>query len=367
MPEVKKRADRLFLFYIFLLLVFGLVVLMSASAPLGYEKFQDTYFFVKRQILFGLLPGIILFLVVARIDYLYFKRISWLIYIITLLLLILVFIPGIGVVINGSKSWLDIFGYTFQPSELAKLGIIIVMAKLLSETKRNLSDWQSGLLPVLFFALPPLILILLQPDIGTLSILVMIILVMLYLAEVPKRYLAVMGLIGVAVMIAMVFAAPYRLQRLSTFLHPELDPQGVGYHINQAFLAIGSGGVWGLGLGHSRQKFQYLPEVSADSIFAIVAEEMGFIFSASLVVLILLIGWRGLKIAKKAPDEFSALLTAVVVVWLVWQSFLNIGAMVGVLPLTGVPLPLVSHGGSAVLVTLLAVGLVASVSRSSNL
>jgi len=228
-----------------------------------------------------------------------------------------------------------------------------------------LADWRAGLLPVLFFVLPLLVLVLLQPDLGTLSILVMIILAMLYLAEVPRKYLAVMGLIGAVVMAGMIFAAPYRLQRLSTFLHPELDPQGVGYHINQAFLAVGSGGVWGLGLGHSRQKFQYLPEVSADSIFAVIAEETGFIFSAGLVILILLIGWRGLKIAKKAPDEFSTLLVAGVMVWFVWQSFLNIGAMVGVLPLTGVPLPFVSHGGSAMLVALLAVGMVASVSKHS--
>ena len=186
---------------------------------------------------------------------------------------------------------------------------------------------------------------------------------MLYLAEVPKKYLAVMGLVGLLVMGGMVMAAPYRLQRLTTFLHPELDPQGQGYHINQAFLAIGSGGVWGLGLGHSRQKFQYLPEVSADSIFAVIAEETGFIFSIAFLVLILLIGWRGLKIAKQAPDEFGTLLTAGVVVWFVWQSFLNIGAMVGILPLTGVPLPFVSHGGSAMLVALTAVGMVASVSK----
>jgi len=361
----KKHADRLFLFYIFSLLVFGLAALMSASAPAGYEKFQDTYFFVKRQLIFGILPGLVLFLSAARVNYLYFKKLSWPIYILTIVLLVLVFIPGIGSIINGSRSWLDIFGYTFQPAELAKLGLIIILAKLLSETKRNLADWRAGLLPVLFFVLPLLVLVLLQPDLGTLSILVMIILAMLYLAEVPRKYLAVMGLIGAVVMAGMIFAAPYRLQRLSTFLHPELDPQGVGYHINQAFLAVGSGGVWGLGLGHSRQKFQYLPEVSADSIFAVIAEETGFVFSAGLVILILLIGWRGLKIAKKAPDEFSTLLVAGVMVWFVWQSFLNIGAMVGVLPLTGVPLPFVSHGGSAMLVALLAVGMVASVSKHS--
>ena len=365
MAEIKKHADRLFLFYIFLLLVFGLIALMSASAPSGYEKFSDTYFFVKRQLLFGILPGIIAFFVIAKINYLYFKKLSWPIYISTVVLLGMVLVPGIGIVLNGSRSWLNVFGYTFQPAELAKLGLIIILAKLLSESKRNLSDWQSGLLPVLFYIIPPLVLILLQPDLGTLSILVVIALVMLYLAEVPKKYLAIMGLVGLIVVGGMVMAAPYRLQRLTTFMHPELDPQGQGYHTNQAFLAIGSGGLWGLGLGHSRQKFQYLPEVSADSIFAVVAEETGFIFCVAFLALIVIIGWRGLKIAKQAPDEYGTLLVAGIIVWFIWQTFLNIGAMVGVLPLTGVPLPFVSHGGSAMLVALTAVGMVASVSKNN--
>ena len=236
-------------------------------------------------------------------------------------------------------------------------------AYLLSDQRRNFSDWETGLLPVLILLAPPLILVGAQPDLGTLSILVMIIFSMLFLAKVNKLYLIILGLLGVVVFIAMVWAAPYRAQRLTTFLHPELDPQGVGYHINQAFLAIGSGGWTGLGLGHSRQKFQYLPEVSADSIFAVIAEESGFIISTVLIILILLIGWRGLHIAKNAPDDFGRLLASGITVWFVWQSFLNIGAMVGILPLTGVPLPFVSHGGSALAVSLAAVGVVAGISK----
>jgi len=175
----------------------------------------------------------------------------------------------------------------------------------------------------------------------------------------------ILGLAGIIAFGALMLAAPYRVARLTTFLHPELDPQGVGYHINQSFLAIGSGGIWGLGIGHSRQKFQYLPEVNADSIFAVVAEEVGFIFSSLLIILILLIGWRGLRVAKAAPDEFSRLMVAGIMAWYLWQSFLNIGAMAGVLPLTGVPLPLVSHGGSAMMTMLLAMGIVVGVSRES--
>lgn len=357
------KADRLFLLCVLALTIFGLIVLTSASAPVGYEKFNDTYFFVKKQILYGLMPGLLLFLIFARLNHVYLKKLSWLIYIFSLALLVLVFIPGIGAIINNSRSWIAIAGFTFQPSELAKLSIVLILAALLSQTKRDLNSWQSGLLPILVVIAPAVILILLQPDVGTLSILVVIILLLLYLGRVPNRYLLVLSLLAVLAFVGLIWAAPYRVQRLTTFLHPELDPRGIGYHINQAFLAIGSGGWWGLGLGHSRQKFQYLPEVSSDSIYAIIAEEMGFFFSAALVVLILTIGWRGLKIAKKAPDEFGYLLVSGIVIWFVWQSFLNIGAMVGVLPLTGVPLPFVSHGGSALATALAAVGVVASVSR----
>jgi cell division protein FtsW len=170
-------------------------------------------------------------------------------------------------------------------------------------------------------------------------------------------------MVGIICFMGLVFAAPYRMNRLTTFLHPELDPQGVGYQINQAYLAVGSGGFWGLGFGHSRQKFQYLPEVNADSIYAVIAEEMGFIISTLVVLLILLIGCRGLKIAQGSTDEYGQFLVTGIMVWFMWQSFLNIGAMVGALPLTGVPLPLISHGGSAYMSVLAALGIVVNVSK----
>jgi len=361
----EKKADRIFLLYILIWLVLGLVILTSASGPVGYSRFDDAYFFIKRQILFGLIPGVILFLFLARVRYEYWRKLSWVFYLGAILLMALVFVPGIGLVLNGSRSWLNIFGYSFQPAEMAKLGMIIMAAALLSNKKRDLTDWQNGLLPVLAIMAPILILVLVQPDVGTFSILVVILFFMLFVARVPKLYLFILGILGVALMVVMVLVAPYRLQRLTVFLHPELDPQGVGYHTNQAFLAIGSGGFWGLGLGNSRQKFQYLPEVSADSVYAVMGEELGFIFSAGLVVLILATIWRGLKIAKNTYDDFGKLLVVGIIVWFAWQSFLNIGAMVGVLPLTGVPLPFVSHGGSSLMTALAAVGIVANVSREN--
>lgn len=362
------RADRVLLLYIAILVVFGIAVLMSASAPLGYAKFNDSYFYVKRQILNGLLPGVIVFLILSKVNYRVLAKAGWIIYAGAILLLLLVFIPGLGIMINNSRSWAHLGTFiNFQPAEFAKLAVVIMLAKLLTEKNRDWSDWQSSLLPILAIIAPALVLILLQPDIGTLSILVVIIFAMLFVARIPKRYLVLLGLVGVACFAGLVATAPYRAERLNTFLHPELDPQGRGYQVNQAFLAVGSGGTWGLGWGQSRQKFQYLPEVNADSIFAVVAEENGFLISVGLVVFIVLLAVRGFKIAKAAPDEFGYLLVSGIMVWFIWQSFLNIGAMVGALPLTGVPLPFISHGGSALLALLAGMGVVVNVSKQVKL
>ncbi len=363
MARTESTIDRVFLLYIGILLIFGLAALMSASGPLAYGKFHDSYFFVKRQIIFGLLPGLVLGYFLIKFNYEKWRKLSWLPYLGAVTLLLLVLIPGVGQVINGARSWINIFGYNFQPSEIAKLGLIIFAAYLLSDRKRDLQNWQMGLFPILTLLAPIIVLVLIQPDVGTLSIMLVILFFMLLEAHVPKKYLVVLGMLAIVVFAFLVFLKPYRLQRITIFMHPELDPKGIGYQINQAFLAVGSGGFWGLGIGQSRQKFQYLPEVNSDSIFAIIAEETGFLISTGLIILILLIGLRGLKIAKDTKSEFGRLLVVGIIVWLVWQSFLNIGAMVGALPLTGVPLPFVSHGGSALMSELAAVALVLNISR----
>lgn len=362
-----SSADNFFKLYLGVLLVLGLILLSFASTPAGYAKYNDAYYLVKNQFFFGLLPGLALCVVISKMSYTVWRKLAWPLYLGALFLLLLVFMPGMGAVINDARSWIAIFGHTFQPSELAKLAVIVLLAALLADKRRDLSDWKNGLLPVLLVIAPAGILILLQPDVGTLSILAVIIFFMLYLAKVPKSYLVILALIGVVCLGGLILLKPYRLNRMTIFLHPELDPQGIGYHINQAFLAIGSGGFWGRGLGQSRQKFQYLPEAWSDSVYAVIAEENGFLISAGLVILFLLLGWRGLKIARTAPDDFGSLLVAGIMVWLLWQTFVNIGAMVGIMPLTGVPLPFVSHGGSAMLVMLVAMGIVLSVSRSSQL
>lgn len=363
----RLKADRLFLTYIGSLVFIGLLALFSASTPVGYAKFHDAYFFIKKQIFNGLIPGIIAGYILSRIDFHFLKKVSWLFYLGSIVLLVLVFIPGVGMVINGSRSWINVFGFSFQPAEAAKLGVIIMLAYLLSQKKYDWSNWQTSLVPVLAVISPAVLLILAQPDIGTLSIVGIVIFAMLFAANVPSRYLAVLFGVGMVALVALILIAPYRASRITTFLHPELDPKGVGYQMNQSFLAVGSGGFWGRGFNNSRQKYQYLPEVSADTIFAIVAEENGFLISSGIIVLILLIVWRGLKIAKETHDQFGALLVTGIVVWFGWQSFLNIGATVGALPLTGVPLPFVSHGGSALATALMASGIVLSVSKESTI
>ncbi|MDD4476914.1 MAG: putative peptidoglycan glycosyltransferase FtsW [Patescibacteria group bacterium] len=366
--ETKRKADRRFLIYIFILIAVGLVMLASASAPLGYTKFSDALFYLKKQIISGFFPGLALLLFFFRLGSEKMQKIGWIIYGLSFVLLILVFIPEIGKVMNGSRSWLDLGKYgSFQPSELAKLGLIAALASVLSNKNKNqygsTSGWYAELLPPISIMAPILVLVALQPDIGTFFILSIIAFSVLFLSKISMSRFLVLGIVGVLVFSALIFSSTRGKQRIETFLNPELDPQKYGYQIKQAYLAVGSGGWWGLGLGKSRQKFQYLPEVNADSIFAVVAEEIGFVFSSLFVLLILLISARAMKLARRAPDDFSYLLVGGIAVWFAGQAFLNIGSIIGLLPLTGVPLPFVSHGGSALMTAMAAAGMVLSVSR----
>jgi len=362
---MKNKADYLLLSYFAIWLVFGLIMLTSASGPVAYERFGDGYFYIKKQMLLGVLPGLVLFFIFAKIDYHRWRSFGLLFYLACLLLLVLVFIPGIGSTNNtGAHSWINLLGHSFQPAEFAKLCLIIFLSALLTKHGyAGLQDFKSGFLPVLGMGLLPIVLVILQPDVGTVAVLFTILFTMLFISGARWAHIFGLAGIGVAALMLMIIIAPYRLGRVTTFMHPELDPQGIGYQINQAFLAIGSGGFFGRGLGQSLQKFQYLPEVHADSIFAVIGEEMGLIFAIGLVVLIILAIGRSLILAKNAPDQFGRLLVTGIITWFGIQSVLNIGAMVGVLPLTGLPLPFVSHGGTALMISLAGVGIITNVSK----
>ena len=341
-------------------------MLTSAGIVAGFSTFHDKYFFIKRQVAYGLIPGIAAFFLFFHLPYPVLKKIATPYFFFTLFRLLAVFIPGIGSNLGtASRSWIVLWGHSFQPVEFAKLGLIMYMAAFLSAKGKDITSVREGFIPALTVGFLPVALALIQPDVGTAAILFTILFGILFMAEANIWHLASLAGVGVAVFILLIIAAPYRIARFTTFLHPELDPLGKGYQVNQALVAIGSGGFFGLGLGHSRQKFEYLPEVHADSIFAIFGEEMGFVFCALFIVLLLLICYRGLIIAKRAPDPFGRLVVAGIVLWFMVQSFLNIGAAVNILPLTGVPLPFVSHGGTALMVALAAVGIIMNVSRES--
>ena len=365
--RVTPRVDKLFVTYLSLLTIAGLFILFSASQPAAVQMFDDGNHFIRRQMLFGIIPGLALLILAARSRIENLKKFSWILYAIAIVLLALVYIPGIGVTINNSRSWISFFGFTFQPSEFAKLAVAFIAALLLSSERFDKNDWRTGLMPVLGVLAPIILLILAEPDLGTLIIIIGEIFGMFIIAKIPFQQLAILALLGIIGVAAMVAIAPYRAKRISVFLNPESDQQGYGYQMNQAYIAAGSGGVLGLGFWNSRQKYQYLPEASADTIFAIVAEELGLVGSASVILLVLFFVFRGLRISRRSEDGFGSLLAAGIMVWFGWQSFLNIGAAVGALPLTGVPLPFVSHGGSALLMALGASGVVISISKTSRL
>ena len=359
------KPDYVFLGLIGVIVIFGLIMLSSASSAVAYEKFGDNYWYLKHQIIFGLLPGIAAFFLTARFDYRRWKKYALPLLIASVVLLLLVFIPGLGAGYGSAKSWINIFGMSFQPSELVKLTFLIYLSAWLATKRgeRDMRDASSSFIPfVVAFGIIA-ILMAIQPDTGTLSVIAVTSLVVYFSAGAPLLHIGWIAGAGALFFLLLVKIAPYRAARLMTFLHPELDPQGVGYHINQALLAIGSGGFLGLGLGLSRQKFQYLPEVAGDSIFAIIAEELGFIFAAALIVAFIFLAMRGLKIAKEAPDGFGRLLAIGITSWFVFQAFINIGAMAGLLPLTGIPLPFISYGGTALTVCFAATGIMANISK----
>src|SRR6056297_1196074 len=365
--EKYHKPDMILLIALGILIVLGLLVLSSAGTAVGFENFDDSYYFIKHQLLYGLLPGIFLFFILANINYKIWKKFIAPLLIASILLLIIVFIPGVGAEYGTAKSWINIGDFSFQPSELVKLTFLLYLATWLEKRGRTgVKDFYTGFLPFFFLIAVISILMLLQPDMGSLSIIIFMSIVVFFASGAKMKHVLGMLGAGMASIYLLIAKSSYRAARLTTFLHPELDPQGIGYHINQAFLAIGSGGFWGRGFGHSRQKFQYLPEATGDSIFAIYAEELGFLMSVILVGLFVLIMQRGFKIAKNAPDQFGRLTAIGIISWIIFQAFFNIASMIGLLPMTGIPLPLVSYGGSAMVIALAAMGILINISSQTK-
>lgn len=365
MPKARSAPDILIIVATLSILAIGIVMVYSASAVLSFHEFGDKFYYLKRQLLFAVL-GIIAMYVTMNTDYLIWKKYAKIILIVCFALLVIVLIPGLGVVRGGARSWLGIGSFGIQPSEFAKMGIIIYLAKLLSEQQAKITLFAKGLLPPLVIVGTAFGLIMLQPDLGTGAVLVGASILVIYTAGARMLHLSFLGLAGVAGLAGLILAAPYRLKRIAGFLDPWQDPLGTGYQIIQSLYAIGPGGLVGLGLGMSRQKYSYLPEPQTDFIFSIIAEELGFIGGALVLLLFTLLVWRGIRTAITAPDTFGSLLAVGIVGMIAVQVIINIGVVIGMMPVTGITLPLISAGGSSLTLMLTSIGVLLNISRYSR-
>lgn len=366
----KRREGGAFDYALFVvtlaLLVIGIVMVFSASSVRAYDYYRDAYYFLKRQLLWATI-GICAMVVTANIDYRIWRKLAWPIFLLNLALLVVVLIPGIGISMRGSRRWLGAGGFTFQPSELMKLSIVIFMAALLSERRKHMREFVRGLLVPLLIGALIFGLIMLEPDLGTASTIVGVCIIMIFVAGASVGQMAAVSACGLPVFIAAMIAEPYRLRRLFAFVRPWDDPLGAGFHIIQSLLALGSGGILGVGLGRSRQKFLYLPEQHTDFIFAVIGEELGLVGTLTVVFLFLAFAWRGIRIALGTEDMFGSLVACGMTCVVMVQAVINMGVVTGSLPITGITLPLISFGGSSLVTTLASIGIILNISRYAKL
>ncbi|MBI3631613.1 MAG: putative lipid II flippase FtsW [Candidatus Staskawiczbacteria bacterium] len=354
------KPDYLLLGTIIFLIIFGLVVLTSTSIVISQKKFGESFYFLKHQILNGLLPGLIIFLIISHLNYSFLKRYAMIIIIITVILMILV--PLIGTSYKGAQRWLALGGFSFQPSELLKISLIIYLASWIESRKKDINSLNS-VATILLIMLVPAIFLILQPDMSTLAIIILISMIMYFYSSAKISYFALGGLVIAFLLVAVTLVAPYRLKRITSFLNPEIGAQGLNYQINQSLVAIGSGGFWGRGYGQSIQKFNFLPEPVGDSIFAVLAEEFGFLGITLTILAFFIILKNGLAVANQAPDFFSQSLAIGLTSYIVVQAFINILSISGLIPLMGIPLPFFSYGGSHFISNLATCGILINISK----
>jgi len=361
MVSQKPKLDYLFLFSVLALSSIGLIMVFSASPTMAL-KHGDAFYYIKRH-LFYLALGLLALFYSLRLDLDNLKNKATPLLIVSVLLLFSVFIPGVGRKVLGASRWIDLGLLSFQPSEIIKFSMVLFMARWLSDKKGQVQDLLKGIVPPFLWLGLISILIIKQPDMGTAIVLCSTVFAMLFFAGANLRHLLFFGLLGVGGAVALSLTATYRMRRLLAYLDPWQDPQGIGFHIIQSLLAVGSGGIFGLGLGASRQKFFYLPQQFTDFIFAILCEELGFIGGVGVVVLFVLFAVRGFRIALSSSDSFKNFLAAGLVSWITLQALINITVVLGLVPTTGIPLPFISYGGTATIINLFAVGVILNVSR----
>jgi cell division protein FtsW len=347
------------------LLSAGVVMVYSASAIVAADRFRDPYFFLKKQLFWALL-GSVAMLVAVRVDYRKLERFVLPALIVAGVLLLLVLIPPIGQAINGTRRWIRLGPVSFQPAELAKLALVFYLAAFLARNQERLDDLRRGLLPPLLVGGLFAGLVFVQPDLGNCLTLVALTFGLLYLAGSPVRYLGWALAPALPLLAIAIYAAPYRLRRMTAFWDPWSDARGSGFQIIQSWLAFGNGGLLGQGIGGSRQKLFYLPESHTDFIFAVIGEELGFVGAAVFVALFAVLIWRGLRIGLRTSEPFGAYLALGITLLIATQTLVNLGVVTGLLPTKGLPLPFISFGGSALLMTMLSTGVLLNISQQAH-
>ncbi len=345
-----------------ILLGIGVVMVFSSSYVKADRLYGDPYYYLKRQVAWAGV-GLVAMLVALNLDYWHLRRWARPILVLGIVLLVMVLVPGVGRAAGGARRWLGFGPVSFQPSEFMKLAVVIWLSASLTARGARLRQFSQGTLPYMVLLALIFGLVLLQPDLGTAVAIGGTSFLLLFCAGVPVVHLLAAGGIGLVGVAWAIVTEEYRLRRFLAFLDPFADPLGSGFHIIQALYAIGSGGLFGLGLGNSRQKFFYLPEQHTDFIFAILSEELGFIGGVTVLGLYFFLAWRGFRIALAAPDTFSTLLAAGVTGMLILQIIVNIGVVTATLPITGIPLPLLSFGGSSLVFSLAGIGILMNISR----
>lgn len=361
-PRIRKPRNRLtppdrwILIAVLILTLIGILMVFDSSVAIAFRDFSDRYYFVREQVKW-LLIGFIALIICSRIDYHRWKPLALPLLMGTLLLLVLVFIPGVGIHALGARRWIQTGLFVFQPAELAKFSLVVYLSAWFSAPERGRT---AAFLLLLIMVVG---LVVLEPDLGTSIVILTTAIALYFMSGAPLWHFALLTPVMFLSALGLALSSPYRFRRLTTFLNPQSDPLGASYQIRQVLLALGSGGLFGTGIGQSRQKYEYLPEANTDSIFAIIAEEIGFIGSAIVILLFLFLIWRGFRAARRAPDQFGKLLASGVSVWIGIQTVINLSSMVALVPLTGVPLPLISYGGSSLIVTMSALGVLLNISR----
>lgn len=358
------KIDKVLFFTVLLLSLFGILMIYSSSSIWADYKFHDSFHYVKYQGVFFIV-GIILMLLVSKISYHVYYKYANVILTVSFILLILVLIPGIGSVRNGSRSWFGIGSLGIQPSEAAKISLIIFSSKYLSLSGNYIKKYWKGLFPILGITCLFFGLIMLQPDLGTGMILFLSIVAIIFIAGGPIKFFLGGGIVGLIGVIILIVIAPYRLKRITSFLDPWKDSLGCGFQIIQSLYAIGPGGLLGTGFLNSIQKHFYLPEPQTDFIFAVIAEEFGIFGAIFVLISFFIILYRGIKISTKTTDLFAKYLSFGILFQLIFQAIMNLMVVVGLIPVTGVTLPFLSYGGSSLLVSMVSIGIILNISRTN--